>query len=48
MLWAGWVVLAGYTWLLCCDLGSPAITPGVFTADLESAVTRTPAALHYW
>lgn len=48
MLWAGWIVLAGYTWLLCCNLDTPAITPGKFTADLESGIARTPAALRYW
>lgn len=48
MLWAGWIVLAGCTWLLCCNLDTPAITPGKFTADLESGIARTPAALRYW
>lgn len=48
MLWAGQIVLAGYTWLLCCNLDTPAITPGKFAADLESGVACTLAALCYW
>lgn len=37
--------LPGYIQLLCCNLATPAITPGWFTADHESGVTCTLPAV---